>query len=205
MDFSTQIKQQRQQLGLTQADVANQLFVTRQTISNWEQGKSYPDLNMLVKLSDVYQISLDSLLKGDTRLKNYLEQGKAYNSFSVLRGLFFIIYGLLFLLIEEINDISRVMNCYIFGLVILLAIGIIYGEHVKPFFLGITNSKYNRMFHEPLHRSDQRYSLAHKVCLAVLVVVIVAMVLTHSDYLLTLAMTIMGLIDIFQKYMWKPA
>ena len=54
MDFSTQIKQQRQQLGLTQADVASQLFVTRQTISNWEQGKSYPDLNMLVRLREVY-------------------------------------------------------------------------------------------------------------------------------------------------------
>lgn len=65
MDFSTQIKQQRQQLGLTQADVASQLFVTRQTISSWEQGKSYPDLNMLVRLSEVYQVSLDSLLKGD--------------------------------------------------------------------------------------------------------------------------------------------
>ena len=51
--------------GLTQADVANQLFVTRQTISSWEQGKSYPDLNMLVRLSEVYQVSLDSLLKGD--------------------------------------------------------------------------------------------------------------------------------------------
>ncbi|WP_301876357.1 helix-turn-helix domain-containing protein [Limosilactobacillus oris] len=50
---------------MTQADVANQLFVTRQTISNWEQGKSYPDLNMLVRLSEVYQVSLDSLLKGD--------------------------------------------------------------------------------------------------------------------------------------------
>lgn len=85
MDFSTQIKQQRQQLGLTQAAVASQLFVTRQTISNWEQGKSYPDLNMLVRLSEVYQVSLDSLLKGDAQLKNYLEQGKAYNAFSVFK------------------------------------------------------------------------------------------------------------------------
>lgn len=118
MDFSTQIKQQRQQLGLTQADVASQLFVTRQTISNWEQGKSYPDLNMLVRLSEVYQVSLDSLLKGDAQLKNYLEQGKAYNAFSLFKGLFFILYGLFFLITDELNYESPVTQFCIWGFVI---------------------------------------------------------------------------------------
>lgn len=122
MDFSTQIKQQRQQLGLTQADVASQLFVTRQTISNWEQGKSYPDLSMLVKLSEVYQVSLDSLLKGDAQLKNYLEQGKAYNAFSVFKGLFFILYGLFFLITDELNYESPVTQFCIWGFVITFCI-----------------------------------------------------------------------------------
>ena len=74
MDFSTQIKQQRQQLGLTQADVASQLFVTRQTISNWENEKSYPDIISVIALSDLYSISLDDLLKGDREMMEHLEE-----------------------------------------------------------------------------------------------------------------------------------
>ncbi|MCD7083662.1 helix-turn-helix domain-containing protein [Limosilactobacillus fastidiosus] len=78
MNFGTQLRERREKLGLTQTDIANRLFVTRQTISNWEQGKIYPDFNMLVKISDEYKISVDSLLKSDGQLKGYLEQGKDY-------------------------------------------------------------------------------------------------------------------------------
>ncbi|MBM6708772.1 helix-turn-helix transcriptional regulator [Ligilactobacillus salivarius] len=52
MQFSNQIKARRKQLGLTQAEVANQLYITRQTISNWEQGKSYPDLNTILNFKN---------------------------------------------------------------------------------------------------------------------------------------------------------
>lgn len=74
MEFGERIKQQRTKLGMTQAEVAEKLFVTRQTVSNWEQSKNYPDLNMLIKISDVYQVSIDSLLKEDKELKEYLER-----------------------------------------------------------------------------------------------------------------------------------
>ena len=63
---------------------------------------------MLVRLSEVYQVSLDSLLKGDAQLKNYLEQGKAYSAFSVFKGLFFILDGLFFLITDELNYESPV-------------------------------------------------------------------------------------------------
>ena len=74
MNFGEQIKQQRKALDMSQEEVAKRLFVTRQTISNWENGKNYPDLSMLVKISDVYQVSIDSLLKEDTKLKEYLSK-----------------------------------------------------------------------------------------------------------------------------------
>lgn len=72
MNFSEHIKTQRKNLGMTQADVAKKLFVTRQTVSSWENGKSYPDLDMLVKISDVYKVSVDSLLREDNELTKYL-------------------------------------------------------------------------------------------------------------------------------------
>ena len=65
MTFGKTLKERRSQLDLTQQEVAKKLYISRQTISNWENGKSYPDLDMLIKISDVYHVSIDSLLKGD--------------------------------------------------------------------------------------------------------------------------------------------
>ena len=59
------IKKLRKDNNLTQDDLAEKYYVTRQTISNWENGKSYPDLGTLVKISDDFKISLDILLKED--------------------------------------------------------------------------------------------------------------------------------------------
>lgn len=76
MTFGKTLKERRSQLDLTQQEVAKKLYISRQTISNWENGKSYPDLDMLIKISDVYHVSIDSLLKGDHELKKSLDTQK---------------------------------------------------------------------------------------------------------------------------------
>ena len=53
---------------MTQEDVGQQLNVTRQTISNWENDKNYPDLTQLVDIARVYQLSLDGMLREDTHM-----------------------------------------------------------------------------------------------------------------------------------------
>lgn len=63
--FSKILKEKRKELNLTQQEVADQLNVTRQTISNWEVGKSYPDIPTLIEISNFYNLSLDYMLKGD--------------------------------------------------------------------------------------------------------------------------------------------
>ena len=65
MEIGKQIKKYRSELSLSQEDFADKIFVTRQTVSNWENDKSYPDINSLVLMSEVFGISLDSLVKGD--------------------------------------------------------------------------------------------------------------------------------------------
>lgn len=72
MSFGENFKFVRQQKHLTQAAVAEELHVARQTISSWENGRSYPDIGMLVQISTVYDLSLDYLLKEDlSMLKHY--------------------------------------------------------------------------------------------------------------------------------------
>ena len=65
MELGKQIKKYRQELQLSQEELADHVYVSRQTISNWENDKSYPDVTSLVLLSEIFQISLDKLIKGD--------------------------------------------------------------------------------------------------------------------------------------------
>ncbi len=65
MKLSGQIKKYRDQLGLSQEELAEKIFVTRQSISNWENDKTYPDLQSLLRLSELFGLSLDELIKGD--------------------------------------------------------------------------------------------------------------------------------------------
>ena len=68
MELGKNIIKIRKENKLTQDDFAKKYFVTRQTVSNWENSKSYPDLETLVKISDDFNISLDMLLKEDDKM-----------------------------------------------------------------------------------------------------------------------------------------
>ena len=73
MEIGKKLKEARQMSGLTQENVAEKLNVSRQTISNWGTEKFYPDILYVLQLSDLYQVSLDELLKGDERMIQHLE------------------------------------------------------------------------------------------------------------------------------------
>ena len=63
--MKTKIRELRKARKLSQEELACRIYVSRQTVSNWENNKTYPDVNSLVLLSEVFQISLDQLIKGD--------------------------------------------------------------------------------------------------------------------------------------------
>ena len=66
MGINERLRKARLSANLTQEIVAEKVGVSRQTMSNWENGKSHPDISSVMALSDVYGISLDALLKGET-------------------------------------------------------------------------------------------------------------------------------------------
>lgn len=74
MKIGVKLKEARLRAGLTQENVAEEIQVTRQTISNWETEKSFPDIVSVIKLSTLYNISLDKLLKGDEEMIEHLEK-----------------------------------------------------------------------------------------------------------------------------------
>ena len=74
MEIGKKLKDARMKSGFTQETVAEKINVSRQTISNWENEKSYPDIISVIALSDLYSISLDDLLKGDREMMEHLEE-----------------------------------------------------------------------------------------------------------------------------------
>lgn len=65
MEIGKQIKKYRTEMKVSQDELAEKVFVSRQTISNWENNKSYPDVKSLLLLSSIFGVSLDVLIKGD--------------------------------------------------------------------------------------------------------------------------------------------
>lgn len=65
MELAARIKEHRARLGLSQDELAQRIYVSRQTISNWETDKTYPDVQSLLLLSSQFDVSIDELIKGD--------------------------------------------------------------------------------------------------------------------------------------------
>ena len=59
MELGKHIKKYRTEAGWSQEELADRVYVSRQTISNWENDKSYPDIKSLVLLSEIFSISID--------------------------------------------------------------------------------------------------------------------------------------------------
>ena len=86
MELGNRIKMHRQEAQLSQEELADRVYVSRQTISNWENDKCYPDVHSLILLSEIFHISLDKLIKGDIEVmkeaikKEDIEKMKQYGT-----------------------------------------------------------------------------------------------------------------------------
>ncbi len=77
MDVGIRIKKYREKQNISQDELAEKIFVSRQTISNWENNKTYPDIKSLLLLSDIFKVSLDDFMKGDIeKIKNLVNTQK---------------------------------------------------------------------------------------------------------------------------------
>lgn len=74
MNVGEKLKEARIRSGLTQEQVAEKVMVSRVTVSHWENGKSLPDVFSLLSLSEIYQISIDELLKGDPKMTDKVKK-----------------------------------------------------------------------------------------------------------------------------------
>ena len=107
---------------MTQEALAEMLSVSRQTISNWENGRSYPDIASIISLSDVYNITLDSLLKGDDEIIKHLKESTdtVKSDKRVITSL--IIFGFILIFLCVLGLIYRLVpRGLLVGMILLIA------------------------------------------------------------------------------------
>ncbi|MHC5246966.1 helix-turn-helix domain-containing protein [Enterococcus sp. LJL90] len=126
MNIDQKLKAARKAAGLTQEALAEKINVSRQTISSWENGRSYPDIISIVLLSDIYQVSLDHLLKGDDQMLKELEKDtNVVKSNRKLIGIYLgciLGYGILYLILPMLQ-IPKIENLVI-NILILVVVGL---------------------------------------------------------------------------------
>ena len=150
MVFGQKIKVIRKQNALTQEQFAQQLNVTRQAVSNWENDRNLPDLELLIMIADLFHLSLDELILGGTNMNNLTEKlindgsetkRAKFNLFTTLIGTFLLLFGFACFFIKghsvEYIDSSGILHENFFlipigflflfaGLMVFLATGITY-------------------------------------------------------------------------------
>ena len=90
MDIGLKIKKLREQQKISQEELALKIFVSRQTISNWETNKSCPDVKSLITLSDIFNVSLDNFIKDDIKEMREVVEKATIKNFNVISGVFLI-------------------------------------------------------------------------------------------------------------------
>lgn len=94
MEVGRQIRKYREHMDFSQEQLAEKIYVSRQTISNWETGKSYPDINSLLLLSTLFHVSLDKLIKGDVEaMKDKIKESdiKRFNKYGIVYTVLLIV------------------------------------------------------------------------------------------------------------------
>ena len=122
MELGSQIKKYRNELSLSQDALAEKVYVSRQTISNWENGKSYPDVNSLVLLSEVFQTSIDNLIKGDVEVMKRQVRSEDIREFKRLNTLYFILFLTLMISSIPLAYYLRIMGIVIWTVLAAVAL-----------------------------------------------------------------------------------
>lgn len=109
MEFSEKIKSLRLKNNLTQEEFASKLNVTRQAVSNWENNRNLPDIEMIISIASVFEISLDELILGGKNMNDITKKliddtsetkRARFNMISTIIGASLLVLGVIFLLIK---------------------------------------------------------------------------------------------------------
>lgn len=135
MDIGKKLKVARTHSGLTQDKVAEAINVSRQTVSNWENEKSYPDIISVIKLSDLYSVSLDELLKGDNKMIRHLEESTDIVSSNKKLITAIVVNIVLIILLIVVNSLIRQNHFIMMGVfcLVIISSSVLFYQIIRKF------------------------------------------------------------------------
>ena len=129
------IKTKRKELGLTQEELAQKLFVTEKAISRWETGRGTPDISLLIPLAKILKVNVSELLNGENDIEEVIKYDELNKKFKFnfqfkIIILFYILSILTFLIYLRFEyDPNIELNYFIrLSLIIITSIFIIIGN-----------------------------------------------------------------------------
>ncbi|WP_026583392.1 helix-turn-helix domain-containing protein [Bacillus sp. J33] len=102
MIFGEKLRNERKNKGWSQEELAEKLFVSRQSVSKWENGQNYPSIEIIIKVSDLFGLTIDELLRSDEELKEKVIQDSKQLAYPKLKFLFDVLFllGIVLLIIK---------------------------------------------------------------------------------------------------------
>lgn len=134
MLIGVKIKMIREAFDLTQEQLGKELHLTRQTISSWENGKSYPGITDILSISNKYNVSLDELMKEDIELIEHFETiDHSLNKQKILYAIAYVANAL-FLLVSIFSNYMHVLPIYkVTALIIgMIALFVLFSTVQQP-------------------------------------------------------------------------
>ncbi len=102
MIFGERLKKERTNKGWSQEKLAEQLFVSRQSVSKWETGQNYPSIEIIIKISDLFDVTIDELLRSDDELTNKVIKDSKQLAYPKLKFMFdvLVVIGVVLLIVK---------------------------------------------------------------------------------------------------------
>lgn len=149
MIFGEKLKAERNKKGWSQEELAEKLFVSRQSVSKWENGQNYPSIEILIKISDLFEATIDELLRSDEELKKKVIKESRQLAYPKLKFLFDVLFlaGVLLLVIKLavllLNKVAD-MDIVLYGGKLFWNFGSLLFMVVGGVASGILKEKYKR-------------------------------------------------------------
>lgn len=136
MELGKHIRKYRTEANISQEELADKVFVSRQTISNWENNKSYPDIKSLVLMSEIFHVSLDQLIKGDLEKMKQEIDAQEYTKFQKDSNIFAGLFIALLILPIPLAELFGWFGIAVYAMVFTIAM--VYAIRVEKY-----KKKYN--------------------------------------------------------------
>lgn len=92
MVFGEKLKTERNRKGWSQEELADKLYVSRQAVSKWENGQNYPSIEIIIKVSDLFELTIDELLRSDEELTRKVIKDSKRLAYPRLKAAFDVLF-----------------------------------------------------------------------------------------------------------------